>query len=209
MSVAVVCDFDGTIVTEDFAKDLLKDYCKMVWQATEQDFKDGKISLRDMMEKEVAGLAMSRQELSEYAKKRVKFRPGFWEFYGTALDRGFRFIIVSEGLAEYIKPFFNPEITIYSNECEEANGNLKLKSPHASSVCDKCGTCKKNVVNALKERGYFVIYIGDGVSDFCAAQFADLRLARGQLARHLAMGETEFMHFEDFNDILGAFESGF
>jgi len=43
--------------------------------------------------------------------------------------------------------------------------------------------------------------VGDGVSDRCAAQIADLVFARGDLARDLASDGVPFVRFEDFVEV--------
>jgi 2-hydroxy-3-keto-5-methylthiopentenyl-1-phosphate phosphatase len=129
------------------------------------------------------------------------FRPGFWEFLKATQSMGRRFVVVSEGLAEYITPFFGPEVPIYSNECGEGENGLYLKTPHSSANCDKCGNCKKALVLGFKKEGDTVVYIGDGTSDFCASEHADLIFARRSLAQYLKKRGVAFVPYEDFFEI--------
>jgi 2-hydroxy-3-keto-5-methylthiopentenyl-1-phosphate phosphatase len=46
-----------------------------------------------------------------------------------------------------------------------------------------------------------LVYIGDGVSDRCAARMADLVFARADLARDLAADGLPFVRFEDFVEV--------
>jgi 2-hydroxy-3-keto-5-methylthiopentenyl-1-phosphate phosphatase len=45
------------------------------------------------------------------------------------------------------------------------------------------------------------IYIGDGLSDTCPAQYADLIFAKGSLARHLEKKRVSYKRFKDFSTI--------
>ena len=78
---------------------------------------------------------------------------------------------------------------------------MRLSTPHQSEECQECGNCKKDIVQSYKDKGNFVIYIGDGDSDFCAAPHADLRLARARLAEYFIENHIEFVQFLDFKDI--------
>lgn len=206
MGITVITDFDGTITKGDFPVKLLDKYCKEEWRKYDILYRRGKLSLRELIELEVESLEVEPEELGEFAKKHLEFRSGFWEFYGSILDHGIKLMIVSEGLKEYITPFFNPEIRIYANEMGMEDGKRTFVTPYASEECRDCGNCKKNTVQAEKEKGNFVIYIGDGESDFCASQYADMRFARDALAMHLSKKGEEFILFDSFYDILDVIE---
>jgi 2-hydroxy-3-keto-5-methylthiopentenyl-1-phosphate phosphatase len=46
-----------------------------------------------------------------------------------------------------------------------------------------------------------LVYIGDGRSDFCIAEEADLLFARSVLARHCVDNGLPFVAFETFSDV--------
>jgi len=147
-------------------------------------------------------LAIDKAGLVDFARETIKFRTGFWEFQDLLKEKGVPLVVVSEGLKEYIEPFFDDSVEIYANECiEEPDGTLGLSTPHQSPDCEDCGNCKKDIVLSYKDKGDFIIYIGDGESDFCAAPLSDLRFARAKLAGHFIENYIEFIQFIDFNDI--------
>jgi 2,3-diketo-5-methylthio-1-phosphopentane phosphatase len=203
MGVTCICDFDGTISLGEFPIVLLDSFCKADWRELDREFRQGKMSLNELIETEVRNLDISREGLAEFAKKTIHFRMGFWEFYHELQEKGIKFVIVSEGLKEYIQPFFGPSAEIYANECEEdQDGTLHLRTPFSSETCTDCGNCKKEIVLSFIRSLDFVFYIGDGESDFCAAEHAHMRFARGPLAKHLEEKHLEFLLFDDFKDVL-------
>ena len=206
--VTVISDFDGTISRGDFPIILLDTFCKLDWRELDHRFRQGEMTLHELIHTEVRNLDIDQEGLAEFAKKTIKFRPGFWEFYNAVMERNFNLIILSEGLKEYIAPFFrDSNVAIYANECnEEDDGSLTLITPYEDDECKDCGNCKKNIVESFIEKEDFVIYIGDGESDYCAAQYANLRFARGPLAKHLERKHLEFVLFEDFFDVLEIIE---
>jgi 2,3-diketo-5-methylthio-1-phosphopentane phosphatase len=202
MGITVISDFDGTIAEGDFPIILLNNYCKLDWKELDREFKEGKMTLRELIDTEVRNLDIDKAGLADFAQKTIRFRSGFWEFFGMLKGKNLSLIIVSEGLKEYIDPFFETGVEIYANECvEEEDGSLSLSTPHQSEECGKCGNCKKDIVQSFKDKGEFVMYIGDGESDYCAAPLADLRFARARLAEHFIENHIEFIQFIDFNDI--------
>jgi 2-hydroxy-3-keto-5-methylthiopentenyl-1-phosphate phosphatase len=69
------------------------------------------------------------------------------------------------------------------------------------ALCEQCGErCKRDEVRTLAA-GRPLAYVGDGHSDLCAAEIADVRFARHSLARHLAAKGLPFTPFEDFHDV--------
>jgi 2-hydroxy-3-keto-5-methylthiopentenyl-1-phosphate phosphatase len=69
------------------------------------------------------------------------------------------------------------------------------------ALCDVCGErCKRAEVADLAA-GRRVAFVGDGYSDVCAAEVADLRFARASLARHLDAGGHPYVPFEDMHDV--------
>lgn len=202
--ITIISDFDGTISKGEFPLILLDKFCKLDWRELDHQYRQGKMTLHELIETEVKNLDIDREGLAEFARKTIKFRDGFWEFYQSVQAKGFDLVIASEGLKEYILPFFSEEaVRIIANECsEEEDGTLHLITPHSSEVCLDCGTCKKEIVLSYRDKGHFIVYIGDGESDYCAAEFADIRFARSLLAKHLELQHFEFILFEDFLDIL-------
>jgi 2-hydroxy-3-keto-5-methylthiopentenyl-1-phosphate phosphatase len=62
-------------------------------------------------------------------------------------------------------------------------------------------------VKALQADGNYVVFIGNGRTDYCPAKYANIVFARDMLARKLEAEGRPFILFEDFHDILEAWDS--
>ena len=76
--------------------------------------------------------------------------------------------------------------------------------PHMNPLCGRCGTCKKNRIRELADAGYTVVFVGDGLSDQCAAPTAHRIFAKGILADHLDELTVPYETFETLTDVAAA-----
>ena len=69
------------------------------------------------------------------------------------------------------------------------------------TVCAVCGeACKRNALPEADE----IVYVGDGISDHCAALASDRIFAMRGLARYLDEQGVAYERFDDFFDIASA-----
>ena len=62
---------------------------------------------------------------------------------------------------------------------------MTIAFPHAAEGCDCfCAACKRNVVLLRAAPDARIVYIGDGISDYCPAEHADIIFAKEQLAAY-------------------------
>jgi 2-hydroxy-3-keto-5-methylthiopentenyl-1-phosphate phosphatase len=73
--------------------------------------------------------------------------------------------------------------------------------------CEECGNCKAGLVKALQKDGNYVVFIGNGRTDVCPARGANMVFARDMLARTLEEEGKPFILFEDFHDVMEAWDS--
>ena len=71
---------------------------------------------------------------------------------------------------------------------------------------ESLGNSKGVVVDSYREQGHYIVYVGDGMSDFEAATRADLVFAHRVLADECERQEIPFRPFTDFGDVLKAVE---
>jgi HAD superfamily phosphoserine phosphatase-like hydrolase len=118
-----------------------------------------------------------------------------------AHERGWRFVIVSSGFHELIEPVLEREgvngVEILANRVVPDPSGWRVVFRDEES-CGTCGEpCKRSTVAELADGGE-VVYVGDGYSDRCAAEAADLVFARRSLAEHLEERGIDFEPFDDF-----------
>ena len=74
--------------------------------------------------------------------------------------------------------------------------------------CGRCGNCKRNVVEGLRAeaaaRGAYprIVFIGDGSSDRCGAQVADLVFAKLRLRAWCDENGVDYIPFETMADVI-------
>jgi 2,3-diketo-5-methylthio-1-phosphopentane phosphatase len=143
-------------------------------------------------------------EVQGWVLDNVRVRPGFRELVELARERGWRFVIVSSGFRELIEPVLEREgltdVELLSNSIDPDPTGWKVRF-RTHEPCDVCGEpCKRATAAALAD-GTNLVYVGDGYSDRCAAELADLVFARRGLARYLDERGLPYEPFDDFHQI--------
>ncbi len=73
--------------------------------------------------------------------------------------------------------------------------------PYANSECDRCVRCRRNLMLGGAAEGDVLIYAGDGHSDPCPAEYADVVFARGRLQTWCQQQNITYHHLGSFGDI--------
>jgi 2-hydroxy-3-keto-5-methylthiopentenyl-1-phosphate phosphatase len=159
------------------------------------------MSLHEVIAVEMATLTLPLADAVRWVREHVTVRPGFRE-----LARRFRPTILSSGFCELIEPVLEREgvsLEVHANRLDpRADGWRAIWRDEAQ--CDECGeACKRGGL----PNGAPVVYVGDGVSDRCAALAADRVFARDGLARYLGERGVAFEPFEDFVQLGAALTS--
>jgi 2-hydroxy-3-keto-5-methylthiopentenyl-1-phosphate phosphatase len=94
------------------------------------------------------------------------------------------------------------QIAVYANHAEITDHGLVITFPYGDEACSDCGNCKRKHLRDLRRLYERVIYIGDGFSDRCASQEADILFAKSHLAEMCEAEGRDFVPFESFADIL-------
>jgi len=109
-------------------------------------------------------------------------------------------LVVSSGFHELIDPVLEREgveVELQANRIEARPDGWR-PIWRELPVCSVCGQpCKRSSFPADGE----VVYVGDGYSDRCAAQAADIRFARRSLASYLDGEGVAYSSFDDFTTI--------
>ena len=121
------------------------------------------------------------------------------------------FYIVSDGIDYFInatlKKYGLERINVISNHGEFKNGKFEITFPNNYSKCKHdAGTCKCKVLTDLKKKYNRIAYIGDGISDFCVCDKADILFAKSQLAIYCKNNNIKYNFFETFEDIIKYFD---
>lgn len=202
----IVSDFDGTITERDGLYSFIEKYAKDGWKEIEQAWVNGEISSKECLINEFKLVPDLSEELIANFVKTVKIDEYFKEFYKTISEKNIDFCIVSDGIDYFIDKILNlnglSNIKIISNHGHFRGEFFEITFPNDFSECkNNAGTCKCKILSSLKNDYDRVIYIGDGVSDFCVAPLADILYAKSKLAEYCISKKIDFINYSSFNVI--------
>ena len=131
----------------------------------------------------------------------------------SALDlaptKGFKLVIVSNGLEFYIKAILK-EIGLENIETHAAQAQfhpsgMKVQyiGPDGRQLDDGF---KEAYTDLFLRQGYKIIYLGNGDSDIIPAQYADRTFARGELLTYYKQNGLECIPFDSLFDVIGVLE---
>ena len=210
---AIVCDFDGTALTEDLGDRVALRFAgEAHYREAEDAYRAGAYPFGALLQRIFAPITASREEIAAFARAHAVLRPGFERFLGACREGGSPFLIVSAGLDAYIEPVLE-RLPLPLRGHVELRANRASPSPRGLDVtfhgkdCGFCGFCKGNVVRELQAAGHKVLVCGDGTGDRHAADAADAVFARhgSSLARYCRDRAIPHEVFETFDDVMARF----
>ena len=201
MSRLIVVDFDGTITERDTLDEMCRIYAPEQWAAAEGDLQQRTMTLREVIAAEFAPIKGDHDTIVSETVDRAQIRAGFADFVQAAERAGDRIVVVSSGFVSVIRPVLEREglghLEVIAHDVRFTPDGGVVDFRHGEP-CPVCGEeCKRSVVDAMRD-GREVAYVGDGYSDRCAAQAADIRFARRTLAQHLDREGVGYIWFDDF-----------
>lgn len=182
-------DFDGTITKEDTLNKFLQLYADSDWLEIEQCWKNGDIGSRICLERQMQLCkVLSENEMLDFINS-IDIDETFPEFLRYLQSEDIDFFIVSDGFDYFINSVLAryglKNLKVYSNKLKIIDGKYVTEFPNYNSSCSrKSGSCKCNVLNKERIVTKSVLYAGDGLSDFCVAQKADVLFAKGSLLEY-------------------------
>lgn len=194
----LVVDFDGTVTETDTQWMVLEEFGDVeLFRRAEEALDRGELTLRECMELEYLGMRAPLEQVNEWLVEHARIRPGFRE-----LAARHRPLILSSGFAECIQPLLRREgieLDLLANSVDARPDGWRVRW-RDEEICAACGeACKR----ASLPDGP-IAYVGDGVSDRCAALAADRVFARDGLARFLEDAGVTYAPFGDFFDVAAA-----
>jgi HAD superfamily hydrolase (TIGR01509 family) len=96
------------------------------------------------------------------------------------------------------------EIPFYANHTHFHKGDgMEVSFPYFNEECGLCGTCKKRLVQIHRKAYDSILFIGNGISDRCAAREADFVFAKDSLYTYCIDQDITCHFFANFHEILG------
>ena len=212
MKIAVQCDFDGTITEEDVSYLILDAFADVSWRQILEDYMVGMIPVGIFSIRSFATVKADRQTLTDFVLKndRVRARPGFVELLNYCSRKGFKFVIVSNGLNFYIDIILEnmgiKGIEVFAAQSQFGPEGMKIQyiGPDGSQMV---AGFKEAYTELLVKRGYSVVYVGNGISDIYPAKWASHVFATGDLLKRCQEEKLECTPFNDLYDVVRGLET--
>ncbi len=205
----VQCDFDGTITEEDVSFMLLDAFADGDWRQLFKEHQAGKMSVGRFNTEAFAMVKASRERLLEVAKGGVRIRAGFPEMVAYCRRKGFRFVIVSNGLDFYIEAILRDigmgDIEVFAAQTRFHPEGLEVQyiGPDGNHLDEDF---KGAYVNLFLGEGYRVIYAGNGTSDLSPARRCYHIFATGNLLNHCQEANLDCTPFTNFHQVVKVLE---
>lgn len=210
MKLAIFTDYDGTITVEDTVDLMLNTYGMPDWLEISKELDAAGAKNIERMEAEFKGFRATRQQVVDLVRENVHIDQTFRELVDLSGKRGWRLVVLSQGFRESVEAVFDKYgitgVEWYANAFEEKDGSLVPAYPDKDLIVDGectgfCGVCKGGHIRKARREGYTTVYIGDGITDRCAAERADTVFAKRYLRKYLAEKGRPFTPFEEFSDV--------
>ena len=215
MKLALVLDFDGTITTKDIGVEIIKKYAGPDWDVGLRRWRTGEFDQRQLMEWEFARLPGDRlPEMREFALVEADVRPGLHGLLKLCRSNDVPVEVVSNGMSFYVEAvlgregladlaFVAPIPTLSGLD----NGPV-VGFAEGVETCETTGLCKCARARRLRSGDRKIIFVGDGISDYCVAEEeADFIIARSSLREHCVKNGITHSEFSDFDDVARVLKS--
>ncbi|MBI2428073.1 MAG: MtnX-like HAD-IB family phosphatase [Ignavibacteriales bacterium] len=213
LSYIVFTDFDGTIAVNDIGDAIFEQFGDVkVCLESFDAYRRGEINARECWRRGFTSMrSVTKDEFIRFALTQSTDR-SFPIFVDYCRSLKIDVHVLSDGFDAYIDPILEREhlgsLPRFSNELR-FNGDKTVTPlfPFTDSECPRCANCKRNHMLTRSGEEHVIVYIGDGVSDRCPVQYADIVFAKGSLVAFCESNNITFHRFETFDDVLTKFRS--
>lgn len=205
----IQCDFDGTITEKDVSFLILDAFADGDWRQVLAHYREGKIPVGRFNTRAFAMVKADERTLLSFVKGRARIRAGFSELLACCERKGFQFAIVSNGLDFYIKAMLGDmgidDIEVFAAQNWFGTNGIDVRyiGPQGDQLEDGF---KDAYVRLFQERGYRVIYIGNGDSDLSPARQSHHIFATGDLLDECKKMKLGCTPFTDLNEVVKVLE---
>lgn len=196
-------DFDGTITQRDTGAAMVEEFARDGWQEINRLWESRELSTQECALRTFELMDTTPAQLQELLNT-IPIDEHFPDFLQWCRINQDPVYVLSDGYdvnIETILQRYSIQVPYYSN-CLLYDNGFRIESPYRSEACGRCGTCKSTLMQALRSDQRQTVYIGDGYSDICAAQKADLLFAKDVLLRYCRKHDIPAVPFQSFRDVI-------
>ncbi len=205
--LCLFCDFDGTIARRDVGYHLFRHFSGGKTEELVKQWQTGQIDTCECLVAEAAMCQASPDEIYAFLDQ-IELNRGFAEFAALCEENQVDLTILSEGLDIYIAHILARHglghLTVSANHGFLEDNTVKVRFPRVNKTCLRCGSCKGERIREYREaqpESVMAVFVGDGLSDICAVNEADLVFAKKALEQHCRMNNIGYVPYDYFDDV--------
>jgi len=207
----IFVDFDGTITQQDVGETMfLKFGDPLKAQIIIEDWINKKINAKQSWQLLCDTIENFDHNSYQQFLSSVGIDESFKHFTDYCKSNEFEIRVLSDGLDFYINKILEREnlssLEVFSNRLLFADKKLIPVFPHTDEECDRCANCKRNHILSYSSDDEYSVYIGDGWSDVCPAQYCDFIFAKNSLLKYCEMNRITYFPFNSFDDVTSKLE---
>jgi len=213
LTYIVFTDFDGTIAVNDIGDLIFERFANLdACCESFASYRRGEINARECWRRGFASMQpLTKKEFTTYVLEQ-SIDSSFKPFVTYCSGKNIPIVVLSDGFDAYIEPVMKRErldyLPLFSNELLfNSDKTVTPVFPHTDAECPWCANCKRNHILTTASDEQVIVYIGDGISDRCPAQFADIVFAKDSLVGFCEKHNITFHRFQNFGDVLSKFRS--
>lgn len=204
-ALKVFFDFDNTITTFDTIDDMIVRFSvNDKWKKLEYDWTNGKIGSRKCLDGQIRNVRITKPALNRYLRQ-VRIDPYFKRILALLKSNKVQVIILSDNFDYILKRVLKNNnisgLSVFCNKLIFKSDRLIPVFRFTDKKCNICAHCKKNNLIANAGKGYFTVYVGDGLSDVCPSKNTDLIFAKESLMRRLRDSGIKHVAYESLKDV--------
>jgi 2-hydroxy-3-keto-5-methylthiopentenyl-1-phosphate phosphatase len=201
----IFCDFDGTVCLGDNRTILFRTFGGNDVREAVSLWLKGEISGDECIRRECAAVKNFDRERFDNIINEQELDPSFFTFVEFCRTYSIEIEILSDGFDYYInrilKRYNILDIPVYANRLQIDESGLFPYFPYLNQYCRRAANCKGTHVLNNAADDQMRIVVGDGFSDRCAADYADIVFAKRQLIQYCRDANISYFEFSDFNDV--------
>jgi 2,3-diketo-5-methylthio-1-phosphopentane phosphatase len=204
--IRVFLDFDGTSAINDVGDEFFIRFGK---------FHDiipvllrGEITVAEYYRQSCAVLepTLTPDDVTAWAQTQ-DLDPWFSAFVNWCGEQNIPVTIASDGFRNYIEPILtrsgHADLDVACNSLDFDGTRFTPRFPGATESCSCfCASCKRNAVLLRSAPDDIIVHVGDGMSDACVAEHADIVFAKDSLAAYCTRERIPHHPFTTLFDVM-------
>jgi 2-hydroxy-3-keto-5-methylthiopentenyl-1-phosphate phosphatase len=203
--VKVFCDFDGTVATTDIGDLIFSTFGDQKARDAVHLWYNGNLTGEEMYNRSCDSVTSVDTDILNRLIDEQSLDPAFPEFVSYCRAREIEVIILSDGFDYYIhrvlRRYGLNQLKVFANHLDIVHNRFIPSFPYLNPHCTRTANCKgTHVLNEAADDEIRIV-IGDGYSDRCAVDYADIVFAKHDLVTYCRQHNITYLDFADFSDV--------